>query len=57
MLVFWFSGLMETSVASALLEKDKEQNSTLHFVKEVEKSLKRLSFLQNTEQNSWQKHW
>lgn len=57
MLIFWFSGLMETSVASALLEKDKEPNLASHFVREVGKSLKHLSFLQNTEQNSLQKPW
>lgn len=48
---------METSVASALWEKDKEQNLASHFVREVEKSLKHLNFLQNTEQNFLQKPW
>lgn len=55
--VFWFSGLMETSVALVQLEEDKEQNLALHFVRGVGRSLKHLSFLQSTEQNSSLKHW
>lgn len=51
------SGLMETFAASALLEKDKEQSSTSHFVKEVGKSQKRWSFLQSTEQSYLRKLW
>lgn len=34
------SGLMETFAVSALLEKDKEQSSTSHFEKAVEKNQK-----------------
>lgn len=37
---YFCSGLMETFAALALLEEDKEQSSTSHFVKAVEKNQK-----------------
>lgn len=48
---------MEISVVLLLLEKDKEQNLVSLFARGVEKSPKLLSFPQNTEQNSLQRHW